>query len=235
MFFEVIEYMDTVNSILEQWVRDQGKPAVIYYSKTDDSIMYQAAMLLHLQHKLSYFQKASWPEEWIDTAKDVVHNLWKTYYKPKDLMPAAVNEEQVTNDNDPFAKIKKKVVSVSGDVLEDWMASPSIDSDASEKPLQWWVEDYLKCCGWSKELQQMAMDILSCPGFSRGGPMATKQRYRLGDNLIKASTIFLFWGKALGLLPEALIARVFSNKRKQIGSCMTVERAVSESSVKEGP
>ncbi|THU86721.1 hypothetical protein K435DRAFT_683074 [Dendrothele bispora CBS 962.96] len=57
MLIEVIEYMDTVNSILEQWVKDKSKPAVIrygaakglgvldkYYSKTDDSIMYQAAM-----------------------------------------------------------------------------------------------------------------------------------------------------------------------------------------------
>ncbi|THU77905.1 hypothetical protein K435DRAFT_564929, partial [Dendrothele bispora CBS 962.96] len=57
MLIEVIEYMDTVNSILEQWVKDESKPAVIrygatkglgvldkYYSKTDDSIMYQAAM-----------------------------------------------------------------------------------------------------------------------------------------------------------------------------------------------
>ncbi|THU77075.1 hypothetical protein K435DRAFT_604174, partial [Dendrothele bispora CBS 962.96] len=45
-------------------------------------------------------------------------------------------------------------------------------------------------------------------GFSRGGLMVTKRRYRLSDDSIKASTLLLFWGKVPGLLPEVLIARV---------------------------
>ncbi|EEB88987.1 hypothetical protein MPER_12970 [Moniliophthora perniciosa FA553] len=57
LLFQVIEKMDTLNEILEEWVRDTSKPAVIrfgaakgltvldkYYAKTDDSIMYRAAM-----------------------------------------------------------------------------------------------------------------------------------------------------------------------------------------------
>ncbi|KAE9391883.1 hypothetical protein BT96DRAFT_831397, partial [Gymnopus androsaceus JB14] len=59
-----------------------------YYSKTDDSRMYQLCMsmylfylffvlsgfadmlvVLHPRYKMSYFTKASWEMDWIDTAR----------------------------------------------------------------------------------------------------------------------------------------------------------------------
>jgi hypothetical protein len=71
-----------------------------YYSKTDESIMYQIAMskffkkhfllplilislpVLNPKYKLSYFRTKDWEEEWIDAALKVLHDQWTTYYKP---------------------------------------------------------------------------------------------------------------------------------------------------------
>ncbi|KIM51312.1 hypothetical protein SCLCIDRAFT_94885, partial [Scleroderma citrinum Foug A] len=43
-----------------------------YYSHTDTSEVYRIAMVLHPRHKLSYFKTACWPDEWINTAEDLV-------------------------------------------------------------------------------------------------------------------------------------------------------------------
>jgi hypothetical protein len=61
-----------------------------YYSLTDESVVFRIAMsmnyfyslscahdglVLHPKHKTSYFVKAKWPREWIQTAENLVrHN-----------------------------------------------------------------------------------------------------------------------------------------------------------------
>ncbi|KAF9545742.1 hypothetical protein CPC08DRAFT_613066, partial [Agrocybe pediades] len=39
-----------------------------YYDMTDHSEVYRIAMVLHLRHKLEYFENAGWEAEWIQTA-----------------------------------------------------------------------------------------------------------------------------------------------------------------------
>ncbi|KAF8153394.1 hypothetical protein B0H34DRAFT_634348, partial [Crassisporium funariophilum] len=39
-----------------------------YYDKTDHSEVYRIAMVLHPRHKLNYFRKAGWEDDWIETA-----------------------------------------------------------------------------------------------------------------------------------------------------------------------
>lgn len=72
-----------------------------YYSKTDDSRMYRLCMsmylfylffvlsgfadllvVLHPRYKMSYFTKASWEMDWIDTARRIIQEEWETRYKP---------------------------------------------------------------------------------------------------------------------------------------------------------
>jgi hypothetical protein len=70
-----------------------------YYGLTDDSIVYRIAMcalinitivlcsyiyctVLHPRYKSTYFQKAGWPREWIQTAEDLLQKEWETNYKP---------------------------------------------------------------------------------------------------------------------------------------------------------
>ncbi|KAG2050354.1 hypothetical protein BDR06DRAFT_891921, partial [Suillus hirtellus] len=51
-----------------------------YYSLTDSSEVYQITMVLHLCHKLSYFQTAGWTADWIQTAEKLVHDEFDRHY-----------------------------------------------------------------------------------------------------------------------------------------------------------
>ena len=71
-----------------------------YYGLTDDSVVYRIAMcmshitishfiicllvdylVLHPRYKSTYFQKAGWPHEWIQTVEDILQKEWETNYK----------------------------------------------------------------------------------------------------------------------------------------------------------
>ncbi|THU80740.1 hypothetical protein K435DRAFT_695047, partial [Dendrothele bispora CBS 962.96] len=60
-----------------------------YYSKTDDSIMYKAAMskhpfLLPLQKAdMKYFKDAKWEQSWINMAKTSTQEFFATHYLNK--------------------------------------------------------------------------------------------------------------------------------------------------------
>jgi len=72
-----------------------------YYGLSDDSVMYRIAMcmsllicpllkidrsfnlVLHPRYKSSYFLKAGWPREWVQTAEDLLRTEWEKNYKPK--------------------------------------------------------------------------------------------------------------------------------------------------------
>ncbi|KAG2741588.1 hypothetical protein P692DRAFT_201677760, partial [Suillus brevipes Sb2] len=51
-----------------------------YYQLTDKSHTYQIAMVLHPQHRLSYFKAAHWPDKWIQTVDQLVRREFKRSY-----------------------------------------------------------------------------------------------------------------------------------------------------------
>lgn len=53
-----------------------------YYAKTDESVVYRIAMMLHPAYKLDYFTTARWELEWIAEAKRVITEVWTRDYKP---------------------------------------------------------------------------------------------------------------------------------------------------------
>ena len=42
--------------------------------------------MLHPQHKLDYFKKAGWEEEWITKAKEIVRTEFERSYKYRDVL-----------------------------------------------------------------------------------------------------------------------------------------------------
>jgi len=74
-----------------------------YYDKTDHSEVYRIAMgksphiqsyfcvfnwnspVLHPRHKLNYFKKAGWEEDWIETARDIVRTEFDQTYAFMDI------------------------------------------------------------------------------------------------------------------------------------------------------
>ncbi|KLO09608.1 hypothetical protein SCHPADRAFT_833804, partial [Schizopora paradoxa] len=103
LLHEVIPMMDILTSMLNKTVTNTklhiavraaaARGRVIldkYYSKTDDSITYRMAMMLHPRYKTSYFEQEKWEKEWVDTAKDILMNQWETYYKSAEEQGTAV-------------------------------------------------------------------------------------------------------------------------------------------------
>ncbi|KAE9398542.1 hypothetical protein BT96DRAFT_749153, partial [Gymnopus androsaceus JB14] len=77
---QVIPMMDIIDDFFGSTPKRDVHPAVRsalelaqstlnrYYSRTDDSNVYQIAMILHPKLKLEYFRNCGWEKEWIDTA-----------------------------------------------------------------------------------------------------------------------------------------------------------------------
>ncbi|KAG1836175.1 hypothetical protein DFJ58DRAFT_669916 [Suillus subalutaceus] len=51
-----------------------------YYQFTDSSDVYRITMILHPRHKLSYFERANWGEDWIETALSLVRDKYSHSY-----------------------------------------------------------------------------------------------------------------------------------------------------------
>jgi hypothetical protein len=106
---QVIPAMDHIDHILTTHsIDNKYQPAIRaalglakktlnrYYNLTDDSEVYRIAMstflftqipacwpfviVLHPRHKLAYFKKAGWPQEWIDTAEQILRDEFNHSY-----------------------------------------------------------------------------------------------------------------------------------------------------------
>lgn len=51
-----------------------------YYSLSDFSDVYRIAIILDPRRKLSYARKAGWPDDWIETAKEIVTEEFRREY-----------------------------------------------------------------------------------------------------------------------------------------------------------
>ncbi|KAI0363103.1 hypothetical protein BV20DRAFT_901450, partial [Pilatotrama ljubarskyi] len=91
---DVIPYIDVLTRHVDQFHADNTRhPSVRvaasrgraildkYYSKTDETMIYRIAMILHPRYKLQYFREQEWTEEWISEALDLLCTEWRTFYK----------------------------------------------------------------------------------------------------------------------------------------------------------
>ncbi|KAF8587476.1 hypothetical protein K439DRAFT_1337946 [Ramaria rubella] len=91
---QVIPMLDQLTAALDLVVDDQSKHLSIhhgaknalkvvdkYYSRTEDSHIYCVAMIMYPKYKLDYFHAKEWPQDWIDTALSIAHQIWCDKYK----------------------------------------------------------------------------------------------------------------------------------------------------------
>ena len=143
-----------------------------YYSLTDDSPAYAAAVLLDPTKRRAYIEK-NWPCEWHSSAIDSVTQLWETEYK--DLPPLTV--PSVSSDaaaalgrtttkrqqkDVTYERLRQRVAvepptADSKDTLEHFISSPVIKVEGTA--LEWWIQNR----GNYPRLSRMAIDILSIP------------------------------------------------------------------------
>ncbi|ODQ70007.1 hypothetical protein LIPSTDRAFT_35880, partial [Lipomyces starkeyi NRRL Y-11557] len=134
-----------------------------YYSMTDVTSVYAAAIILHPSRRKHYIRQ-NCDSIYHQSAFDAVENLWKIEYKDK----ATVNVSTICASNDPdvFDEFARDL-----DVTASTITSDEYEAFANHTPfgisttaLEWWLEERQRKLYPS--LQKMAIDILSIPAMS---------------------------------------------------------------------
>jgi len=141
--------------------------------------------VLHPRYKGTYFIKAKWDIEWIDTANEMLRKEWEEVYKPtidpsflKSAAEAApkdpvcissafgicVNVLFYEDYDDLFAEIDSFGKNTSEDVLDAYLNAPP---DADTDPIKFWVSRLDKPgekVSPRGALARMGLDFLTAPG-----------------------------------------------------------------------
>ncbi|KAJ7193561.1 ribonuclease H-like domain-containing protein [Mycena pura] len=157
-----------------------------YYSKTDDSIMYHIAMLMHPSYGLSYFEQMEWPKDWQDTAVALACKQWTKHYCVK--TPATIAE--IVTPRAIFDSLDQlqKTTALVGTMLPY-----AADSSPNNQVLVLMAQDFLGAPATSVDVE--------C-AFSHGGSMVTKCQHALSAETIRANVLVAAWCGA-DLIPES--------------------------------
>lgn len=153
LLHEVIPIMDTLTRHLDDvYDRESTSPLIRlavamgrrildkYYSKTDASIMYRAAMILNPFYKLSYFQKLAWPQEWVQEAIDIVTDYWVDHYKPPPPDSTSHHRTSTISRGEGFFSDLRSFHSDDSpsDALADYLRIPRLPT--VQDPIKYWLQ-----------------------------------------------------------------------------------------------
>jgi hypothetical protein len=170
-----------------------------YYSLTDSSPAYIAALVLAPQYKWDYFVH-SWEDhpEWIIQAKTTMQEFWRTSYKSSvaPISTLAAPKPPLTNS---FLRwqAEKQGPDDELDEYEQYIVSPRLREVKDAR--SWWLEPTQRKT--YPNLQKMALDLLSIPAmsaeperlFSNTKITITDRRNRLGIKSIEAIECLKSW------------------------------------------
>ena len=132
-----------------------------YYSLTDRSPVYVAAIVLNPRWKFDYFE-GTWTQTWIAEAKGKLRSFWEEYYQSRGISREAISVAAAPPAQNAYqAWINSKTNCAHPlDEYSRYLADPVLVhvTDA----MQWWVQQR----GQYPALATMALDILSIPGMS---------------------------------------------------------------------
>jgi DNA-binding PadR family transcriptional regulator len=180
-----------------------------YYTLTERSSAYVAAIVLSPHRKWHYFDTA-WEEhpEWIESNKTAVEDLWKSRYAP--VAKSAESSAQ--------SLVEKPLVKNSFLAWEDEHEDPELPTPFDEYQnyisaprikvkdvRKWWLEDTQQTL--YPNLSKMALDLLSIPAmsaeperlFSDTKITLQDRRNRLGIDIIEAIECIKSWSKTRNL------------------------------------
>jgi len=182
-----------------------------YYSKSDNSPFYAAAIILHPSRRTQYIRH-NWKKEWQRPAFQNVKRLWEIYRESSVVNPVRIPSYEADlsrdlDDYDLFARdLNKFKRPASQNEYEDYIGEKPIEISGS--PLSWWLSKTQREC-WPK-LSQMAIDVLSIPAmsaeperiFSGARRTISWERMQLGEETIEKTECLKSWMRS-GLTMEA--------------------------------
>ncbi|KAL6405696.1 restless-like transposase [Ilyonectria robusta] len=181
-----------------------------YYTLTEDSPVYLAALILHPAFRWSTVE-SQWSDhpDWLARGKAAVQELWEEYRNlpvEQETIPKQPTVPRKTTDLDDFmASIRKlstrpaPLPSATRDEYAEWVATTDPGDCLVDNPIQYWL---LRRRRYPR-LSRMAIDLFSIPAmsteperiFSLAGQMVTAQRGRLQADIIGAAQCISSWEK----------------------------------------
>jgi hypothetical protein len=171
-----------------------------YYTKTDASSIYRAAVVLHPRLKWRWFDRY-WAKKplWRKAAKEAVAALWQQYkqcpidgnnHSDPTSSPTAIRDEWSSADdqNDDV------------DQFDAYIDEPWAQVSIEQSPIPYWIS---KLTMWP-QLVRMALDIYSTPAcsdepervFSEGGALLLPRRRQLTGEHVQEILCLRSWQKS---------------------------------------
>jgi hAT family C-terminal dimerisation region len=173
-----------------------------YYTKTNNSAAYIAALVLDPCLKWEYITSA-WQPEWIPDAKALVTKLWKKYRPSSDSTTVSSEIEQ-SNQN-VFITWKHQQSARRADNTDEYfryIREPPVPQDhIKQGAYSWWLEERQQRL--YPNLSKMALDILTIPAmsaaperlFSSANITISDRRNRLHGDTTEAIECLKSWRK----------------------------------------
>jgi len=175
-----------------------------YYTKTNDSAAYIAALVLDPCMKWEYIT-STWQPEWIPDAKALVAKLWKKYRPTSD--PNSDPNSDLTNKRplNAFTTWKQQKSGRRADHIDEYfryIREPPVPQDhIKQGTCFWWLEERQQRL--YPNLSKMALDILTIPAmsaaperlFSSANITISDRRNRLHSDTTEAIECLKSWRK----------------------------------------
>ncbi|KID81519.1 transposase-like protein [Metarhizium guizhouense ARSEF 977] len=169
-----------------------------YYSLTDRSPVYIAALVLSPQWKWDYIDN-NWPSDWREPCRKQMLDFWTNEYKSTAVtVPTQTSNlgNEVKNSFHKWAQ-QKKGTSLDQDEYTKYLLAPIVPEVTD--PRSWWLEPTQRKS--YPALSIMALDVLSIPAmsaeperlFSGTKITITDRRNRMGIESIEATECLKSW------------------------------------------
>ncbi|KAJ3453198.1 hypothetical protein MRS44_018853 [Fusarium solani] len=182
-----------------------------YYTLTEDSPVYLAALVLHPAFRWPTVE-SQWADrpDWLERGKAAVRELWEEYRKlpvEQDTIPEQPTAARKTTDLDDFMASVRKLntrrapsAPPTRDEYAEWLSTSDPGDCSVDNPIQYWL---LRRRQYPR-LSRMAIDLFSVPAmsseperiFSLAGQMVTPPRRRLQADIVGAARCISSWEKS---------------------------------------
>ncbi|KAF9060618.1 hypothetical protein BDP27DRAFT_1429842 [Rhodocollybia butyracea] len=166
--------------------------------------------VLHLKYWKTYFQRAEWEDDWIDSTVSAARRIWHKYYRPLIKHQTSGMHSAGEDSVDEFGELDAPATSVDCDPFEDFINGAVSDEEAID---HW---SYLlagtDCDSFTpiQALSHMALDFLG----AHAGLVVSKQRHKPTADNIQQSTVLGNW-LHVGVVPEKALCHKLNTKYGQ--------------------
>ncbi|KJZ69950.1 hypothetical protein HIM_10658 [Hirsutella minnesotensis 3608] len=176
-----------------------------YYTLTEDTPVYLAALVLHPAFRWSPVE-SQWADhpEWVEKGKAAVRDLWEEYRVmpvAQDTIPARPAATTKTTELDDFVASVRKLGAQNGisaptsrDEYAEWLMALEPGDCLVENPIEYWL---LRRRQYPR-LSRMALDLFSIPAMSS----EPERIFSLAGQMLEAEVARLQRGKKRKVIPN---------------------------------